>query len=129
MSKRILIVEDEDAVRMGNVRALKSRGYKVLEACSGIEALEVLEAEAGKIDLIISDVVMPEMDGPTLWQKVCTLYPEVKFIFISGYAEAAFAKGLPKDAKYSFLAKPFSLKKLASIVKDVLAKDIKINQG
>ncbi len=62
----MLLVEDEEAVRSFASRALSTRGYKVLEAGSGVEALEVMDREEGKIDLVVSDVVMPEMDGPTL---------------------------------------------------------------
>lgn len=116
----VLLVEDEDSVRMGGVRALQSRGYTVHEAASGVEALEVLEQLNGKVDIIVSDVVMPEMDGPTLLRELRKKYTDIKFIFVSGYAEDAFAKNLPEDAKFGFLPKPFSLKQLATAVKDML---------
>ncbi|PSJ64320.1 cell cycle histidine kinase CckA [Kumtagia ephedrae] len=119
-SATVLLVEDEDAVRMGGVRALTSRGYTVHEASSGVEALEIYHELEGKIDIIVSDVVMPEMDGPTLLGELRKLDPDVKFIFVSGYAEDAFAKNLPADAKFGFLPKPFSLKQLATVVKEVL---------
>ncbi|MBZ9988481.1 response regulator [Mesorhizobium sp. BH1-1-5] len=119
-SATVLLVEDEDAVRMGGVRALTSRGYTVHEASSGVEALEVFEALGGKVDIIVSDVVMPEMDGPTLLGELRKRQPDIKFVFVSGYAEDAFAKNLPADAHFGFLPKPFSLKQLATIVKDVL---------
>ena len=119
-SATVLLVEDEDAVRMGGVRALQSRGYTVHEAASGVEALEVLEELDGKVDIIVSDVVMPEMDGPTLLRELRKKYTDIKFIFVSGYAEDAFAKNLPEDAKFGFLPKPFSLKQLATAVKDML---------
>jgi two-component system, cell cycle sensor histidine kinase and response regulator CckA len=119
-SATVLLVEDEDAVRMGGVRALKSRGYTVHEASSGVEALEVFEELEGKIDIVVSDVVMPEMDGPTLLRELRKLQPDIKFIFVSGYAEDAFARNLPEDAKFGFLPKPFSLKQLATVVKEVL---------
>lgn len=121
-SATVLLVEDEDAVRMGGVRALQSRGYTVLEASSGVEALEVLEEYDGKVDIVVSDVVMPEMDGPTLLRELRKTYPTIKFIFVSGYAKDAFAKNLPEDAEFGFLPKPFSLKGLASAVKDMLAQ-------
>ncbi|MGL4405635.1 MAG: ATP-binding protein, partial [Notoacmeibacter sp.] len=114
----ILLVEDEDAVRMGGVRALKSRGYTVIEASTGVEALEAFRAANGTIDLIVSDVVMPEMDGPTLLGEVRKIQPNIKFIFVSGYAEDAFAKNLDEGAVFGFLPKPFSLKQLATTVKD-----------
>jgi two-component system cell cycle sensor histidine kinase/response regulator CckA len=116
----VLLVEDEDAVRMGGVRVLTSRGYTVHEASSGVEALEKFEELEGKVDIVVSDVVMPEMDGPTLLGELRQRQPDIKFIFVSGYAEDAFAKNLPADAKFGFLPKPFSLKQLASTVKDVL---------
>jgi two-component system cell cycle sensor histidine kinase/response regulator CckA len=116
----VLLVEDEDAVRMGGSRALRSRGYTVHEASSGVEALEVFHQLGGKIDIVVSDVVMPEMDGPTLLGELRKLQSDIKFIFVSGYAEDAFAKNLPADQKFGFLPKPFSLKQLATVVKEVL---------
>jgi two-component system cell cycle sensor histidine kinase/response regulator CckA len=122
-SATVLLVEDEDAVRMGGVRALISRGYTVHEASSGVEALEIYNQLGGQIDIVVSDVVMPEMDGPTLLGELRKLKPDVKFVFVSGYAEDAFAKNLPADAKFGFLPKPFSLKQLATVVKEVLEAD------
>jgi len=119
-SANVLLVEDEDAVRMGGVKALQSRGYTVFEAASGIEALRIVEEQKGKIDIVVSDVVMPEMDGPTLLKELRVLFPEIKFIFVSGYAQDAFARNLPEDATFAFLAKPFSLKLLAAAVKEML---------
>ncbi|WP_235919481.1 cell cycle histidine kinase CckA [Aureimonas psammosilenae] len=116
----ILLVEDEDHVRAGNVRALKMRGYEVYEASSGVEALEVLAELGGNVDLVVSDVVMPEMDGPTLLREMRSRQPDLKFIFVSGYAEDAFAKNLPEGEKFGFLAKPFSLRELAVAVKQML---------
>ena len=116
----VLLVEDEDAVRMGGVRALSSRGYTVHEASSGVEALEIFEELEGAVDIVVSDVVMPEMDGPTLLGELIKRQPDIKFIFVSGYAEDAFAKNLPQEAKFGFLPKPFTLKQLATTVKDML---------
>jgi two-component system cell cycle sensor histidine kinase/response regulator CckA len=121
-SATVLLVEDEDAVRMGGVRALTSRGYTVHEASSGVEALEIYHELEGRIDIVVSDVVMPEMDGPTLLGELRKLQPDIKFIFVSGYAEDAFARNLPADAQFGFLPKPFSLKQLATVVKEVLEK-------
>ncbi|WP_321391639.1 response regulator [Emcibacter sp.] len=115
----ILLVEDEDAVRMFASRALKNKGYKIYEANSGDKALKVVQELEGKLDLIISDVVMPQMDGPTMVKKVKEKYPDLKVIFISGYAEDAFDKNLGEE-DFNFLPKPFSLKQLAEQVKDVL---------
>jgi two-component system, cell cycle sensor histidine kinase and response regulator CckA len=119
-SATVLLVEDEDAVRMGGVRALTSRGYTVHEASSGVEALEIYHQLEGAIDVVVSDVVMPEMDGPTLLGELLKLKPDIKFIFVSGYAEDAFARNLPPEATFGFLPKPFSLKQLATVVKDTL---------
>ena len=117
----ILLVEDEEGLRGLNARGLSSRGYTVLQAGNGVEALEVLEAE-GKVDLVVSDVVMPEMDGPTLLKELRARDPKVKIIFVSGYAEEAFSKNLPSDQQYAFLAKPFTLKQLVAEVKKTLAE-------
>ena len=114
----ILLVEDEEAVRAFGARALASRGYTVLEAGSGVEALEVVEANPGKIDLVVSDVVMPEMDGPTMFGELRKRGIKAKVIFVSGYAEEAFSKNLPEGEDFGFLPKPFSLKQLIETVKD-----------
>ena len=116
----VLLVEDEDAVRAFAVRALASRGYTVLEASSGADALEVMDRHDGKIDLVVSDVVMPEMDGPTLLKEIRKRGVKVRIIFMSGYAEDAFKKNLEKDETFQFLQKPFTLKDLAAIVKKVI---------
>ncbi len=113
----ILLVEDEDAVRAFGARALASRGYTVLEASSGLHALEVVDEMKGKIDLIVSDVVMPEMDGPTMFGELRKRGVLCKVIFVSGYAEDAFAKNLPAGEDFGFLPKPFSLKQLIEAVK------------
>ena len=121
-SASILLVEDEDAVRAFSARALTSRGYTVHEASTGTEALEVMEETGGSIDLVVSDVVMPEMDGPTLLKELRRKRPDLKIIFVSGYAEEAFRKNLPENEKFNFLPKPFSLKQLATTVKETLAE-------
>ena len=113
-------MEDEDAVRNFAVRALTSRGYEVKEASSGVEAVEVLDAHGSDFDLVVSDVVMPEMDGPTLLKELRKRNKDAKVIFISGYAEDAFKKNLDQDETFVFLPKPFSLKQLAAAVKQTL---------
>ncbi|MGJ0395721.1 MAG: cell cycle histidine kinase CckA [Methylocystis sp.] len=112
----VLLVEDEDAVRSIGSRALTSRGFTVLEAATGMEALEVVDRVDGKIDLIVSDVVMPEMDGPAMFAELRKRGVAAKVIFVSGYAEEAFAKNLP-EGDFGFLAKPFSIKQLIETVK------------
>ncbi|MEP3304407.1 MAG: response regulator, partial [Roseibium sp.] len=84
------------------------------------EALRVMEEADGKIDLVVSDVVMPEMDGPTLLVELRKTQPDLKIIFVSGYAEDAFEENLPENEKFFFLPKPFTLKQLATTVKEVL---------
>ncbi|CDZ59261.1 cell cycle histidine kinase CckA [Neorhizobium galegae] len=119
----VLLVEDEEAVRRGGKRMLETRGYTVHEAGSGVEALDILAELEGKVDIVVSDVVMPEMDGPTLLTELRKTYPDMKFIFVSGYAEDAFARNLPDGAKFGFLPKPFSLKQLAVVVRETLDSD------
>ena len=116
----VLLVEDEEAVRAFTSRALSSRGYTVITADTGQAALKVVDEHEGDLDLVISDVVMPEMDGPTLLKELRQRGITTKFIFISGYAEDAFKKNLEQDQKFAFLPKPFSLKQLAETVKSVL---------
>jgi two-component system cell cycle sensor histidine kinase/response regulator CckA len=116
----VLLVEDEEAVRRGGKRMLETRGYTVHEAGSGTEALEIMDELNGEVDIVVSDVVMPEMDGPTLLRELRKNHPDLKFIFVSGYAEDAFARNLPADAKFGFLPKPFSLKQLAVAVREML---------
>jgi two-component system cell cycle sensor histidine kinase/response regulator CckA len=116
----ILLVEDEDGLRSLNARGLRSRGYSVIEASNGIEAMEALEQKNGAVDLVVSDVVMPEMDGPTLLREMRTRNPNLKIIFVSGYAEDAFEKSLPENEQFAFLAKPFALSALVEKVKDTM---------
>ena len=94
----VLLVEDEDAVRLFGARALRNKGYKVYEAKSGEEALEVIKNCDEPIDLVITDVVMPNVDGPTLVRRVRESHPDMKVIFISGYAEDSFREGLSQGA-------------------------------
>ncbi len=119
----ILLVEDEDAVRAFASRALKTRGYDVIEAANGELGLEAVEEANGQIDLMISDVVMPHMDGPTMAKKVREIHPDIKIIFISGYTEDAFEDELERPEDFVFLPKPFSLKQLAAKVKDVIGDE------
>jgi len=118
----ILLVEDEDGLRALNARGLMSRGYTVLEAANGVEAMQVLEKNDDAVDLVVSDVVMPEMDGPTLLKEMRKRKPELKIIFVSGYAEDAFQKHLPEQGEqFAFLPKPFTLKQLVAAVKETMA--------
>jgi two-component system cell cycle sensor histidine kinase/response regulator CckA len=117
----ILLVEDEEGLRSLNARGLRSRGYSVIEASNGIEAMEALEEKNGAVDLVVSDVVMPEMDGPTLLREMRARNPNLKIIFVSGYAEDAFEKSLPENEQFAFLPKPFALSALVEKVKQTMA--------
>ncbi|NBB83930.1 MAG: response regulator, partial [Alphaproteobacteria bacterium] len=116
----ILLVEDEDPVRVFSARALRNKGYEVLEAKSGEEALGLMREAGPRIDLLVTDVVMPNMDGPTLIRTIRGDYPEMKVICISGYAEDKFRQRLDDARDVHFLPKPFSLKQLAAKVKDII---------
>jgi two-component system, cell cycle sensor histidine kinase and response regulator CckA len=114
----ILLVEDEAMVRAVAERALTRQGYQVLTANNGEEALELLE-EGAEIDLLISDVVMPTMDGPTLVRAARAKYPDLKIIFMSGYAEEQLRKSIDID-RVAFLPKPFSVQQLGQAARDAL---------
>ncbi len=113
----ILLVEDEDGVRGIAAQLLQSFGYSVIEASDGEKALEIIKQHAGSIDLLISDVVMPGMDGPALLREARPWLTKTRVMFISGYAERDLAKALEDDRDISFLPKPFTLKQLAERVK------------
>ena len=116
----VLLVEDEDAVRLFSARALRAKGYKVHEAHTGEAALELLGEVDDIIDLMITDAVMPEMDGPTLIMEMRSDRPDLPVICISGYAEETFREKLGESDDIHFLPKPFSLDQLAGKVKEVM---------
>jgi two-component system cell cycle sensor histidine kinase/response regulator CckA len=120
----VLLVEDEDAVRSFSARALRNKGYEVHEARSGEAALEMLRSDAAlaALDLLVTDVVMPRLDGPTLVREVRERRPNLKVIFISGYAEDNFRQRLGEEEGIHFLPKPFTLKQLAGKVKEVMGE-------
>ncbi|CAN1543230.1 histidine kinase [Caulobacteraceae bacterium] len=117
---RILFVEDEEAVRGIAATLLRKRGYEVIEASDGEQALILAEENAGEIDLLISDVMMPGMDGPTLLKKARIHLGDAPVMFISGYAEAEFSDLLEGETGVSFLPKPLDIKTLAERVKQQL---------
>ncbi|WP_170481924.1 ATP-binding protein [Ruegeria arenilitoris] len=112
----VLLVEDEAPVRAFATRALRLKGYTVLEAGSGEEALRLLEDENLTVDVFVTDVVMPGMDGPTWVRKALKTRPDVHVIFVSGYTEGAFGKAGPDITNSTFLPKPFSLTQLTEAV-------------
>ena len=118
----VLLVEDETAVRMFGARALRNKGYHVLEAASGEDAIEVVRKADRTIDLIVSDVVMPGMDGHTLIKLLRQEFPDVKVILMSGYAEDALNEEIQNDTTIHFIGKPFTLKDLASAAKRVMGQ-------
>ena len=118
----VLVVEDEDMVRSVAVRSLTRFGYKVVEAGNGLEALDVLAAHPGLVDVVVSDVVMPEMDGPALLKEVRKTRPNLKFIFVSGHTNEAFRATVDENEVFAFLPKPFSLPQLLAKVKEELAR-------
>jgi two-component system cell cycle sensor histidine kinase/response regulator CckA len=117
-SGTILLVEDEAMVRAVAERALTRHGYTVLSADNGEAALEILARE-GHVDLMISDVVMPSMDGPTTVREARKTHPDLPILFISGYAEEQLRKSIDLE-RVAFLAKPFSVQKLAEAARDAL---------
>ena len=118
----ILFVEDEDNVRTIAAKTLRKRGYNVLEACDGEEALELLDEAQTPFDLLISDVVMPGVDGPTLLKQGKVKLGEARIVFISGYAEEDFSELLSEHPDVSFLPKPFTLTQLAEKVKQEIGE-------
>lgn len=123
----ILLVEDEDMVRAVAERALTRQGYTVVTASEGEEALGLLAEQADKeeqFDMIVSDVVMPNMDGPTMARHVRKDYPDLPILFMSGYAEEQLRKSIDLD-KVNFLPKPFSVAQIAEAVGETLAEHAK----
>lgn len=107
----ILIVEDEGSIRRLAARALQRAGYEVLEARSGSEALEIVHEQVGDIDLVLTDMVMPEMSGPELSEKLRERWPDVRVLYTSGYTELTGRKDI------AFLRKPFSAQQLLQEVR------------
>jgi len=120
-SGRILVVEDEDMVRAVAERALVRQGYVVETACDGEEAL-ALFADGKRYDLVVSDVVMPNMDGPTMARNLRGQFGDIRLLFMSGYAEEQLRETISLD-NVSFLPKPFSVQQIAEAVHDALARE------
>ena len=118
---RILVVEDEDGPRAIIVRALEMCGYDITQACDGDEGLEILEETETPFDLVLTDIMMPEMDGPSMITEAKPHLKSAKVIFMSGYAEGAMQDKLATLPEAGYLQKPFSLKVVAAKVKDALS--------
>ncbi len=114
----VLLVEDEAPVRAFASRALRMRGYTVLEAENAEDALDVLADPELKVDVFVTDVVMPGMDGPTWVRKALVERPDVHVVFMSGYAEDSFTDEQSAIANSVFLPKPFSLNELTQTVRE-----------
>lgn len=120
-SDRVMVVEDEPAVRHLAVRTLKSLGYDVIEACDGEEALELLEEHAGMVDLLVSDVIMPEKNGIELLNEAKPHLGDAAVILMSGYTESHYADVFENNPQVRFLMKPYKLDELSRAVKAALA--------
>jgi two-component system, cell cycle sensor histidine kinase and response regulator CckA len=119
-SETILLVEDEESVRAFTVMALEAEGYKVLSAANGREALDIAKENSGGISLMITDVIMPGIDGPKLAELLSETAPNVKVLFISGYTSDAVLRHGLEENSVAFLQKPFTPAQLAARVRSVL---------
>jgi two-component system cell cycle sensor histidine kinase/response regulator CckA len=116
----ILLVEDEAGVRRLSLTVLETQGYVVLEAPSGDVALQVARSETGPIHLVVTDVVMPGMNGRELWDRLKVLRPDSRVLFMSGYTDDAIARHGVLEPGIAFLQKPFTPFSLAQKVREVL---------
>ncbi len=116
----LLLVEDEDSLRQAAVHALRDQGYKVLDVRNGTEAIRLCQNGREHVHLLITDVVMPQMDGRELAAHVTRLLPETKILYISGYAKGAILDKGALEPNSEFLAKPFRLSELLQKVREVL---------
>lgn len=124
--KTILLVEDEDMLRGLIKELLQIKGYSVLEARQGLEALDHLEAHGQSVDLILTDVVMPHMSGAELVEQLRREHPSLKVIFMSGYtgtSNASINKALEMPG-VAFLQKPFRLNALVTQVEELLERGV-----
>ncbi|MFI4984146.1 MAG: ATP-binding protein [Rickettsiales bacterium] len=118
----IALIEDEEAVRLFAKNVLANKGYDVIEFESALVAKNRIKKDLDRIDLVISDVMMPGMTGPALIKELHSIRPNLKVLFISGYGEDAFEEVYGEKRDFNFIAKPFSLKQLVAKVKDILSK-------
>jgi CheY-like chemotaxis protein len=121
--EHVLVVEDEPTVRYMTSRALKEHGYNVLEASDGPEALRLVEHQNGKLDLIITDVIIPGLDGMELARRAASLRPDVPVLFMSGYTDHDIVRRGLLDSDQPFLQKPFTPDALIRRVADLLEQN------
>jgi CheY-like chemotaxis protein len=119
-SETVLVVEDEEAVRALACRVLGQHGYSVIEARNGLEAIQLLEAEQPAVDLVLTDVVMPEMSGLELSRRLAAQRPSVPVLFMSGYTESEKLQPEIRETDAPFLQKPFSTESLVIRVREAL---------
>src|SRR5262249_50568148 len=122
--KTLLLAEDDPALRELAVTVLRSAGYTLLEAQNGVEALQIAAEYGGPIDLLVTDVMMPEMDGKELSQRMKALYPQLPTLFISGYAENVIIHQGVLETGAMFLQKPFALATLCRKVEEALERSV-----
>ena len=116
----ILVVEDETAVRKLACNILENHGYEVIEASSGPDAVRLAESHGGPIDLLLTDVVMPQMNGRELYRRIASLRPDVKVLYMSGYTDDVIAHHGVLDAQIEFLQKPFTVDGLVRKISEML---------
>ena len=119
-SETILVVEDEASVRRMAVRALSRRGYEVLVAENGQEGLDVMRRLGGRVDLIVTDVIMPELDGRQMAEAVLAEFPGVRILYASGYTDDAMLRHGIRESELMLLRKPYTIAELANRVRELL---------
>lgn len=116
----ILLVEDEESVRDVALMILEELGYNVIEAANGKEALALAENEKGQIDLLMTDIVMPGMNGRELAEKILKAHPEIKVLYTSGYTENVIVSHGVIEDNINFIGKPYTLQSLGLKIREVL---------
>jgi CheY-like chemotaxis protein len=121
----ILLVEDEASVREPAAEYLADHGYTVLKASRGAEAVEITQQHAGPIDLLLTDIVMPQMSGRELAEKIAALHPEAKIVFMSGYSNNVLSNVQGPIRNHTVLQKPFRLSVLGERIREILNTGVK----
>jgi CheY-like chemotaxis protein len=122
-SETVLVIEDDDMVRDLAVSVLRDQGYNVLSAASGVQCLEMLQAYRGPFDLLLTDVIMPDLNGKELYEKVLRSHPKVRVLYMSGYTGNVISHHGVLEGGVAFLQKPFSAQGLCLKVREVLDRD------